>query len=1126
MYLKRIKVFGFKSFADETAFDFNQGITSIVGPNGCGKSNILDAFNWVLGEQSPSRLRGEAMTDMIFNGSDTRKALGYANVELTLDNSKDTLPISYDSVSITRKLYRSGESEYFINKTPCRLKDIKELFLDTGIGTKSYSVMEQNQLDFIIKSSPEERRSLIEEAAGIRKYKEKKEESERRLLRIRDDLKEVKNIMAEVQKNIRRLKRQTAKAKRYRKLKSRLKYIEVSKLCREYKKNEEELFGRKQDGGLKEKIARLTAEKDKAAARISDLEEKKENLDGNILEKNRGVYSVESDIKIINSRIEDYKDSQTRAGRETERLKENLNYSRERLKQVNKDLKEAAAREDSAPDEKFKETQNKYAKQKALQDEIGSLIDKLSSDISKTESKHFELKNKEAELRNKSLVSEKRFSELTEKKEELAGSYEGLKEDIQSENIIMENLQKELDKNSKLFEDIKDEISEERENLKEFNKKREELLERYHKTKTEFNSGKKYLPQLLSIEKLSVRNIEGIKGPVSTVLEKHISSAELQKIFSVSADKLGWMLASGRKDALKAIAFLKKEGLPPLTFIITEDIPDAVSGPENLAEDLPADVASAIGYIIKDTVIKDGIAQKSSCVIAGGGALPPRAGRLLGLEQDIENLSKELSAVEDKIKTSKAKLNNKIKKSDEVSLKRKEFNSRIIPTRQKVDRLTGSFKYLRQELDRVKNEIKQTASIADIDKQLTRTVQEIKTTAEVLSATKSKLSGNQKEMNKVTALTAELKVRRDALNEQIAKSRNSVAELETRRRQLEKDIENIADSIKDAEEKKVRRDKQYKEDRVNINEIKEVRKKAMGAIGEIEDRKGRIVLELKKLKNSHKDLEFELEKLKRSLSKQKQDEERLKERMKNIRVRLREDMGTEIKEALKDYSREEITDSDIIEMKNQIEIIGNVNMEAPEEFEKENERFEFIKDHVDDLEKSDRDIRSIINKINKQTKERFLDTFNRVDKNFGEIFTKLFEGGSAKIELLEPDNVLESGIRINARPPGKNIKSIKLTSGGEKTLSAIALMFAIYEVRPTPFCILDEVDSPLDDNNLHRFLRMLKDYTDKTQFIIITHNKLTMEMCDTFYGVTMEEFGVSKIISVKLREAQESARAG
>ncbi|MEA3506298.1 MAG: AAA family ATPase, partial [Elusimicrobiota bacterium] len=411
MYLKRIKVFGFKSFADETVFDFNRGITAIVGPNGCGKSNILDAFNWVLGEQSPSRLRGETMTDMIFDGSDTRKALGYASVDITLDNSADTLPISYGQVSVARKLYRSGESEYFINNTPCRLKDIKELFLDTGIGTKSYSVMEQNQLDFIIKSSPEERRSLIEEAAGIRKYKEKKEESQRRLLRIRDDLREVKNIMAEVRKNIRRLKRQTAKAKIYRELKERLKYLEVSCLCQEYEKIGKDLAGRREGGGgLKEKVSRLTAEKDKMAAKISSLEEKKEALDEKILDKNRGVYSLESDIKIIQSRIEEYEENRARSDREIKRLKENLKYSCDRLTQIEEELKKAQASRDRSPAEKLKEIEEKYNKKKEQQQKISSRIEELNREISAAENRHFELKNTEAELRNKSLVSEKRFS--------------------------------------------------------------------------------------------------------------------------------------------------------------------------------------------------------------------------------------------------------------------------------------------------------------------------------------------------------------------------------------------------------------------------------------------------------------------------------------------------------------------------------------------------------------------------------------------------------------------------------------------------------------------------------------------------------------------------------------------
>ncbi|MEA3506255.1 MAG: hypothetical protein U9R36_01990, partial [Elusimicrobiota bacterium] len=605
----------------------------------------------------------------------------------------------------------------------------------------------------------------------------------------------------------------------------------------------------------------------------------------------------------------------------------------------------------------------------------------------------------------------------------------------------------------------------------------------------------------------------------------YISPGELQEIFSISADKLGWMLASAKKDAVGAINFLKENDFPPLTFIIAEDIPGSIKPPASLKKSAPKDIAAAIGYILKDIKVENGIASKESCVISGGGTLPRRAGRLMGLEQDIKELSGQLASVESKIKDNEEILNKNYSKREKLSSQRDDLNRALVPARQKVDRLTGSLKYIESELESVKEKMDSIVSIEDIDKQRDETLKRIKETGSELSAKKTGISQKQKELNEISASAAELKVRRDSLRQLLDQSRSSLVNLTSRRDQLKGDIENLQESIKDAEAKKIRREKQHKKDMVNIKETEEIRRKSRGTIGEIENDKSQIVLELKKLKNSHKETEFKLEKLKENLNQQRSNVERLKERLKSIRVRMREDMGAEIEDALKDYSTEDIAEGDIIELKNKIERIGNVNMEAPEEFEKENERFEFIKDHVDDLEKSDRDIRSIISKINKQTKERFHDTFNRVNENFAEIFKKLFEGGHAKIMLVDPDNILESGIEINARPPGKKIKSISLTSGGEKALSAIALMFAIYEVRPTPFCILDEVDSPLDDNNLQRFLRMLKGYTDSTQFIIITHNKLTMEMCDTFYGVTMEEFGVTKIISVKLREAVKKATA-
>ncbi|MFH1415739.1 MAG: AAA family ATPase [Elusimicrobiota bacterium] len=1122
MYLKKLKVFGFKSFADEMVLDFSQGITAIVGPNGCGKSNILDAFNWVLGEQSATRLRGNMMQDMIFHGSRTRKPLGVASVELCFDNSKDLLAIDYSEVTVTRKLYRSGESEYYINKNPCRLKDIRELFCDTGIGTRAYSVMEQDNIKYILESSPVERRGIIEEAAGIRKYKEKKVEAERRLERIRRDLNEVKNIMGEVQKNIRRLKLQKRRAQMYQEYRKQLGYLEISKLCQDYISISEQLGGKlKETGGLQVKVTILSAEKDKIDSRVLKLENEKAEMDEKLLTDNRSVYQMESKIEIIRQRIDNYDDSQKMLEEEIKRHENNCEYNKTRIQELSSELTrlDEKKQESREIESKYKKVEQEYNSLKTQQGKLLEEIAGLSDANEVLEEELLKMRHLELELKTREEVSEKRVDELTSRKKELEKSAGSLKKEMEEKTDLLKDIEKELDRFTGQIDKLHEEKDSVNEKIQKAETEREELLTKYHSIKSQYDSGKKYLPQLISIERLAHQKLKGIYGSISVLLEKDLNEDEMKKFNKILGEKISWIVADTKQDAVNAIKFLKKEALPPLTFVLKDVIPE-IKSTFNMPGNIKGYLKSIINFFMSNLKMDGEFVWHGDCIISGGGEMPLRVLKILGLESEIEEIEDLLKKCElsgNSLKGGKDKIQDSLREAIE---NRNNLQYEVSTLKQQVGELIGSYDYTSNELRMTEDKLKNITSKEKLEKELQEISGRIVSEKQKYETKKQLLKDKKAEQTGLTEKTAMIEARKSTIYELISREKENYENISRQREQLAQDLERTEKIIADLEYKKGFQAEQNEKDLDEIKEFEQQKKTQMSTVGELEDKRGYLVRELKELKISQKEHEVRLEKIKDNVGEQRQTEERLKERVENIKIRLEEDMDTKIDKALEDYSKDPVNDEDIASLKEKLAKIGEVNLEAPREYEKEFQRFEFIKKHVDDLEEADADIRSIIRKINRQTKDKFQDTFNAINENFKNIFKKLFEGGNAHLRLIEPDNILESGIEIEAQPEGKNVSSIIQFSGGESALCAIALMFAIYEVKPTPFCILDEVDSPLDDSNLHRFLRMLKSYIDNTQFIIVTHNKNTMEMSDTFYGITMEEFGVSKTISVKIKDTK------
>ncbi|MGM0568658.1 MAG: AAA family ATPase, partial [Elusimicrobiota bacterium] len=1022
MYLEKLKIYGFKSFADEIKFEFSPGMTVIVGPNGCGKSNVLDAMNWVVGEQSAGRLRGNKMEDMIFMGSKTRKPLGVTSVELRMDNSTGFLPVDYDKVSVMRKLYRSGESEYYINRNPCRLKDIKELFMDTGVGTRSYSVMDQGNVNFILKCSPEERRGIIEEAAGIRKYKERKENAKRRLERTRHDLNEVKNILAEVKKNIRRLKRQSARASRFRNYKKKLSYLEVSRLCQEYENIKDSLNVRKEESGnITEKLASLSSEKSRIDSQLTAKEEKKSELDNKIIKLSRQSFQLDSKIEIINSRVNDFDSQLSRLEQEINRNSESAGYCSSRLKQLKEELKEFGTLSSNKPEKEM--------------ERINSLLNSKNSDIQERESNIKKIKDDIEKLERELSLSKARLSDfnakiesqtasqktLSAKEKELNKNLEKIKDELSKRNTLLENFKSKESFCRKKTKEIQDRLVNTEDIIAKLKVKREKYLAQFHKTKSEFDSGKKYLPQLLSMEELARKGIKGVDGPIFSLLEKELSDTKMKDIAYRAGEKTSWMIAEDINAAKKAITFLKDKNLPPLTFLLIDRIDEKACGLSNENNSDNYFFKKIVSFIVRDIEVKEELIYFREMVVAGGGDVPPRGGRLLGLEKNIKDFEKLLKTTEKDIETRREQKEELVCEIKEVKKESASLAGEISKLNQEKSNFKGRAEFMKSELAELREKLKK---IPDRDFLLKKCDKEAKN-AENLSlkiqGLKDDLSGFESKLSNLNAQTAALEAEKKMIFESLRKKKNRSENIKKRISDTKEEEKRIEKLIKDLEAQRKNLISRNSDDIKTLSQLNEEKKRIQATSGELENERSLIKDKIKGLKETQKSRGLELQQCKETAAQERQAEEILREKIKNIKVRLQEDMNTDLQEALKDYRSQPVREEEIFKLKKKLENVGKVNLQAPEEFEKENQRFEFIKKHVDDLEESDRNLNGIIKKINARTKERFLNNFNEINDNFNRIFNRLFEGGRAELYLTDPEDILESGVEITAKPEGKKI---------------------------------------------------------------------------------------------------------
>ena len=1184
MFLRSLEIRGFKSFADKTELRFKKGVTAVVGPNGSGKSNVSDSVRWVLGEQSVKNLRGGKMEDVIFAGTQFRKPLGLAQVSLTLDNSDGTLSTEYNEVTVTRRIFRSGETEYLINNQKCRLKDITELFMDTGIGKEGYSIIGQGKIDAILSGKPEDRRALLEEAAGIVKYKSRKEEAEKRLTNTDANLVRIRDIIATYEERLEPLRIEKEKAVKYKALAEDLKIKEVSILVNHIERVSKEIEGlskdiEKRQESIDKKRENLKAHKkvlDELQRKIEDIEKKNKLEKEEYYNKKEESTNHLRDIDLFKERVSNFKSLIEKEQIEIKALNANL----ENLILEKKDLEEKL-------NEKSKESKDKVfeiSNVERLINEINIKIEKIEKELNILKNTEFEILSRNSNINNAIESLQKEIKYKNEIQDNLdksivtlegnlainIGTIEEVKLKLKHVKDIITKLEEEVVLTRKELSKTHSLLNNQDNKLRALSKKINEseathtTLENLEKHYEGYNRTVKNLME--HVEKGRVQGIKDIKvlGEIFEVEKKYEVAIEIALGGAISN-----VITINDNDAKNLISYLKNKGLGRATFLPLNiirgkklDIPNEIKkskGYIGIASDiLKYDVKykGVIDYNLGRTIIAENmdyalniskigrhnykIVTLTGEVINPGGALTGgsiqgKNANLLGRKREIEELSQNILNLKEQYNLEVSKFNDikvKIKELDEDILnKREEVHSRNI----ELTVLEGEIKNLINDGDKLSKNIENSKrQKEENNKSINYLLEKLESKKEELD----KLDARSTERKEKVKLIEEELVNnikeRDALKEKIISLKVNNATLEESLQGQRLQLQSKISEIREKENKIKYLENEIKIKNNNINSLLENIKNKENILKEIDQR----VLELEDSFREDEIIKVELKetyKTKESVTNEiieiiRVEENELNKRaIQNAKVeseqealynRLNSELNLTLAEAKElAISIENINSikDDIARLKSKIASLGTVNLSAIVEYDEVCEKYEFMSSQELDLQKAKEELIEVINEMTIQMQEMFKENFKILNENFGETFRELFKGGNAEL-ILGGDDVLNSNIVINVEPPGKKLQNINLMSGGEKVLSAIALLFAILKMKPTPFCILDEIEAALDDANVYRYAEFLKAFSENIQFIVITHRKGTMEASDVMYGITMEEKGISKVVSVDLSE--------
>lgn len=1180
MYLKRIEMQGFKSFADKTVLEFKPGITTVIGPNGSGKSNISDAIRWVLGEQSMKSLRGAKSEDIIFAGTQARKSLGFAEVSIVIDNNDNKLPIEYSEVTVTRKIYRSGETGYFINKVPCRLKDILELFMDTGIGKDGYSIIGQGKIDEILSNKSEDRRHIFEEAAGIVKYRTRKQESEKKLEQTKLNLLRINDILAEIEANIEPLKLQSDKAKQFLDLREELKSIEVGLFIyniNTYKEKLEQLVKDEdiitsQKEAEDSKMEALQASKEELRQVVDDITAQIENMQNIGFESSNKIEKINSEIGISNERIQNNSANKQRLEAEILEVKNRIEELKEEQKQKlekktnltsNKEKfeKELAEKETELAELSKKLSAKELeieGKKQIVQDNIDKKYE-LAAEINTQDVNYENLEKRKKQLKNEidSVISELDSTRYG-KNEISKGFY-----DIESKrNIAVENLEKSVqakEQNIQKLKQYEEEISK-LTYTQRMKQARHQFLIETEKEKEGYNKTVKSL--LVACDKDSNLN-KGIHGVLANLIsvEKEYETA----IEMCLGQSLQNIVTSTEQDAKKMIEYLRTNSLGRASFLPIASVQGKkldkltkMDGVIGIASDLVKckkeyeqiilsllgrtvvveDMDTAIALAKKDkysfriVTLKGDIISSSGSI--SGGSVQTKTVNILGRSREIEDLEKELKKLEKQIADKTAEkeeyassIGDSIEETAKLEKELQEIEIVYATEKQKMVAVEENITRLENRLAKLKEEVTQTEKQKEenrlLKEQKEAEIQELTQQIEELNKVIEEFALNNKDNQKYI----------DDLNFDITNLKISVTSFDESESSIEEMVERISQDIKNNEqsiENKNQNILAITEENTKLeqtiteynNQIEQIKQEVTNSGTKVEELKQERIAKNEKLVNTENEIQSQFSTL-----------ESLKEQIIKLDVKktkLEQDLQQVVESLWNEYeltpnSTEEYqkpnnvatAQKQVNSLRNKIKDLGSINIDSIEEYKKTKERYDFMSEQRLDLENTASKLRKIIGDMTTTMQNQFKEKFELINKNFNEVFTELFNGGKAELILENEENILECGIDIRVQPPGKKLQNMMLLSGGEKAFTAIALLFAILKINPAPFCILDEIEAALDDVNVYRFAEYLKKFCKQTQFLVITHRKGTMEAGDSVYGVTMEENGISKLLSIKLK---------
>ena len=1182
MYLKNLELEGFKSFVDSTNLEFRNGFTAIVGPNGCGKSNVSDAIRWVIGEQRSKTLRSTRITDLIFNGSSSRKPVNRAEISLTLSSVPTGIRIAgvpniAEDVKVTRCYHRSGESEFYINQIPCRLKDITDFLMDAGISPKVLTIIEQGHIQDIITSKPEERRILIEEAAGILKFKHRKNEAIRKLDSSRQNLERVADIVQELARQVESLKRQAAKAERYKKYKAEIKGLSLklfSVKVRRYQSQLEaielelnEQTAKKVEWNTRQatfenQIAQLNVEIEESLSRLNQAREtihqlksqigsseqsitfKKEQLseaETDIDSATKEISQMTGEIIDLTNQIENEKQnlSTTLQGiNDQEILLDQRKAENEQKREDLRTIQEQVIDGERNVQALFQQTAESKNKMTALETQVDGLKTSQEKLLLEKEEISDQVQKNQAGLEQKETEHRQEVEELTR----LKAQQESLRQETIS---YAKQLQAETDNHSSKKEDYFHQAS---------------LLGSLKKLRNQFEGFHDGIKSLMNNQ--SGKRISGLREVLVDVL--HTPAEYEVAIETALGEKLQSVIVNTHSDSMEAIGYLNNHhsgrGLfAPLNPKLIPSEPLYMNGTQGIIGkalnfiDCKEEYRPVIELLLKNVVVvqdmdvalhlhKEPSFHGTVVTLNGemidangfitGGSLESNSLGLLARNREIETLTSSVNSIQNELNTLQENIKNKKHTLSQLEENLRQLNQQTHTTDILANNKLSDLEQSRLEAERLRNRLtnidveikaldieKEQLSIEEtsLNQQLESCEKKRVTEEELLIQHRVELEQSRSELEEISSEISRLKVLIASL---IGRRENTLTEI----KRLELQQQNLKQRIERRNTDLVSNKKRITEIGDEISTLGNTvislsRKKDQLSETAVQEEESLRQQEerLKEMEQDTRELSRKIQEITETLSQIeiKRSENRLQ--IVHLEERTYEDFNAtreELNSAYDETINERETDEQVKELKEKVSKLGEVNLAALSDFEKTNERYTFLKKQQDDLAESIELLHSTIEKINHTTKQRFLDTFKLVNENFKEIFSRLFQGGKASLTLIDEANPLDSGIEITANPFGKSLQSLALMSGGEKAMTAIALMFAVFKVRPSPFCLLDEVDAPLDEANVVRFQEMLKEMAVNTQFIIITHNQKTMSFANALYGITMEEQGVSKAVSV------------